>query len=420
MITGGDTLEQVNIEGKRSGDGFVAHKDSLVSALSRAQSERVTLSDEVVLGRKGFMGYLKALAGSNIIKVVPANGNASGVQVAEKGVKVVCGSHQSYLPNGAWIKEKTAHTYSLIHVSPSNAIMPNLGSVELAEALSKVLPFASTDEKRPILECIKVVQKDGKLTLTGCDTFSLSEVSLNFEEGEAEALIYHSDLKDLIPALRKAKRVKVSIEVKGSENGAIFDKSVVIDTEVIRYRLHCQEGNYPDYETLIPNDFTATASFDTKEVIKACKSLLTVWYKDGFKPVARPITLTIEEGMIRLQAQDERGEAVIPAETSGQGKVAIMGKRLLGALKACNGMVDMSIVDATTGVVFTVDSHRCLVMPMELPKPETEGQTKAEGEGKSSRRQRRRRAKAEAKTEAKGKGEGEGEGEREGEAVGVA
>jgi DNA polymerase-3 subunit beta len=38
-------LEQVNIEGKRSGEGFVAHKDQLVNALSRAQGERVTLFD---------------------------------------------------------------------------------------------------------------------------------------------------------------------------------------------------------------------------------------------------------------------------------------------------------------------------------------------------------------------------------------
>ena len=66
-------MEQVNIEGKRSGDGFVAHKDELVNALSRAQGERVTLfDDDVTLGRKGFTAYLKALAGSNIVKIACA------------------------------------------------------------------------------------------------------------------------------------------------------------------------------------------------------------------------------------------------------------------------------------------------------------------------------------------------------------
>ena len=63
--------------GKRSGDGFVAHKPMLVSALSRALAERVMLMD-FTIGRKGLLGYLKALAGSNIVKVVPASGSASG------------------------------------------------------------------------------------------------------------------------------------------------------------------------------------------------------------------------------------------------------------------------------------------------------------------------------------------------------
>jgi hypothetical protein len=38
-------IEQLNIEGKRSGDGFVAHKAILVNALSRALAERLVLFD---------------------------------------------------------------------------------------------------------------------------------------------------------------------------------------------------------------------------------------------------------------------------------------------------------------------------------------------------------------------------------------
>ena len=69
--------------GKRSGNGFIAHKAVLVSALSRALSERVTLMD-FTIGRKGFLGYLKALGGSNVIKVIPSSNGASEVQAAAK------------------------------------------------------------------------------------------------------------------------------------------------------------------------------------------------------------------------------------------------------------------------------------------------------------------------------------------------
>ena len=76
--------EQLNIEGKRSGLGMVAHKATLVNALSRALAERVVLMD-FTIGRKGFVAYLKSLGGSNIIKVVPsASVSASGSQADAK------------------------------------------------------------------------------------------------------------------------------------------------------------------------------------------------------------------------------------------------------------------------------------------------------------------------------------------------
>ena len=64
-------IEQLNIVGKRSGNGLVAHKATLVNALSRALSERVVLLDYTI-GRRGLLGYLKALAGSNIVKIACA------------------------------------------------------------------------------------------------------------------------------------------------------------------------------------------------------------------------------------------------------------------------------------------------------------------------------------------------------------
>jgi hypothetical protein len=393
-------LEQVNIEGKRSGEGFVAHKDQLVNALSRAQGERVTLFDsDVTLGRKGFYAYLKALAGSNIVKIIPANDNASGSQVIAKGLKVVCGSHESYLPDGAWIskgKKTVPYTFVQVRVSPSNAVMPNLGSVELAEALSKVLPFTSTDEQRPVLQMVRLYQKDGKLTLTGCDGFSLSEVSFNFEDGEGEALIQRDELRGLIPALRKAKRVRLSFEEKADDDGGLLSKSVVIDTELIRYKCQSQRGQYPGYDKIIPTEFTANASFDTKEALKAIRSLLAVWYDDSLKPLYRPLILTIAQGKVVMEAKEDRGKAEIAAETSGEGKVKVEGKRLIQALKACGGIVDLKLVNASSPMLFAVDSHICLVMPMMMGEAEAEAKTEAKAEAKTE-------AKAEAKARPKGK-----------------
>ncbi len=82
-------MEQLNIVGKRSGDGFVAHKAMLVNALSRALADRVVLMD-LTIGRRGLLRYLKALGGSNVVKIIPSNGSASGSQTnGHKRLKVL-------------------------------------------------------------------------------------------------------------------------------------------------------------------------------------------------------------------------------------------------------------------------------------------------------------------------------------------
>ena len=143
-------MEKLNIEGKRSGEGFVAHKAMLVNALSRAIAERVMLLD-FTIGRKGLLAYLKALGGSNIVKVVPSNGSASETQATEKRLKVICGANTSYLADSDWIGEKTPLTLCEVRVSPSNTVTPNVGAIELSEALNRLLPFTAKGNDRPVL-----------------------------------------------------------------------------------------------------------------------------------------------------------------------------------------------------------------------------------------------------------------------------
>jgi len=357
---------------------------------------------ETTIGRKGFLGYLKALAGGNMVKVTPANGSASGLQANGKGLRVVCGNHQSYVSDGAWLKDKTPFSFCQVRVSPSYAVMPNLGGNELAEALSRVLPFTDTDDARPVLQCVKVVQKDDKLTLIAADGFTLGEINLDFEAGEAEALINRDDVKGLIPALRKAKRVKVSFEQKpDSDNGGLLAKSLIVDTELIKYSLPSQDGSYPDYGKVFPTESIASASFDTKEAVKACQSLLAIWFDDETKGLYRPLTLTVADNKVTIEAKEDRGSMVISAETSGEARIAVAGNYLIKALRACGGIAEMKLASSQSPIALTVDGYRCLVMPMRLPEGkaeteavateteatvETQPETKAEGKPKPKRK----------------------------------
>jgi DNA polymerase-3 subunit beta len=290
--------------GKRSGEGFIAHKAMLVNALSRALSERVTLMD-FTIGRRGLLGYLKALGGSNVIKVTPSNGSASGVQAnGHKRLKITCGANTSYLEDLAWIstegKRMTPLSICEVRVSPNNTVKPNIGSLELAEALNRVLPFTASDDARPILQCVNLVAKEGKLTLVSADGFRLAVVSLDYDDGEGQALINNDDLKGIANALRRAKRARISFEGEDVTKPS----SLIIDTELIRYKWVSNGGQYPDYEKLIPNEFNTYAHFDTVEAIKVISSLKVLADSKAY-----PIDLTIGNGKIVMANPDDKGQA---------------------------------------------------------------------------------------------------------------
>jgi DNA polymerase-3 subunit beta len=367
-------LEQLNIVGKRSGDGFVAHKALLVNALSRGLSERVVLMD-FTIGRKGLLGYLKALGGSNVVKMIPSNGGASGSQAnGHKRLKVICGANTSYLADNEWIGEKTPLTLCEVRVSPSNTVTPNVGASELAEALNRVLPFTAREDNRPVLQCVLFTGKDGKLTLVSADGFRLAVISLDYD-GEGQALINRDDLKGITNALKRAKRARVSFEGEDATKAS----SLIIDTELVRYKWVSVDGNYPEYQKLIPTEFNIFAHFDTVEAVKAVNSLKALSDSKAY-----PIDLTIGDGKLVMANTDDKGQADIPADTDGQGFVRIDGGYFAEALRACGGMVDFKLTNAYSPMLFTVDGYQLVVMPMMTDKANEQAKADREAKGEAT------------------------------------
>jgi len=341
----------------------------MVNALSRALAERVVLMD-FTIGRKGFLTYLKSLGGSNVVKVVPSsNGDASGLRVADKRLKVVCGANTSYLDDMAWVGEKTPLTLCDVRVSPSNTIKPNLGALELSEALSRVVPFTAKEDNRPVLQSVLFRVQDGKLTLVSADGFRLAMVKLDFDSDEGQVLINRDELRGVISALRRAYRVRVSFEKSGE---SLDGMSLVLNTELIRYKWRGMDGNFPEYEKLIPTDFNTFVSFDTNEALKAVSSLKALSDSKAY-----PIDLSIGNGKLTMSSPDDKGQAEIPADTQGEGKIRLDGSYLADALRACGGMVELKLVNSTSPMLFTSPNYELVVMPMfagenNKPKGETE------------------------------------------------
>jgi len=365
-------LEQLNIVGKRSGDsGFVAHKATLVNALSRVLADRVMVGDFTV-GRKGFLGYVKALAGSNIIRVIPANGDASVSQVnGNKRLRVTCGSNTSYLEDLAWVGEKTPLTLCEVRVSSKRIVQPNIGGLELAEALNRVIPFTAKEDNRPVLQCVLFKAGEGKLTLVSADGFRLAVVTLDCDV-EGQVLINRDELRGIANALRKAHRVALSFE---QSRDSLDGTSLVIDTELMRYRWRGADGQFPDYEKLIPAEAHTTAHLDTVEAGKAIASLKALADSKSY-----PIDLHLNGGVV-MSSPDDKGEVTMPADIEGgEVRVRIDGSYLTEALRACGGMVDFKLTDGKSPVLFVVDGYQLVVMPMLTGEAKAEAEAKPEAD----------------------------------------
>jgi DNA polymerase-3 subunit beta len=200
-----------------------------------------------------------------------------------------------------------------------------------------------------------------------------------------------------------------------------------VDTELVRYKLPNQEGTYPDYGRVIPSEFTASASFDTKEAIKASRSLLAFWYDDQTKPLHRPLILTIGNGKVTIEAKEDRGKAEIEADTSGEGKIAVDGKYLVEALKACGGIVNLQLASPNSPMLFSSDGYQVLVMPLFMgnasEQAEQEAKAASKAEGKTEAEAEKVAKETEAKPKGKAKGKAKAEEpvtEEEREAVAVA
>ena len=74
---------------------------------------------------------------------------------------------------------------------------------------------------------------------------------------------------------------------------------------------------------------------------------------------------------------DDKGQADIPADTDGEGYVRIDGQYLAQALKACGGMVDFSLTNALSPMLFSQNGYQVVVMPMVTDKAQKETKAKA-------------------------------------------
>ncbi len=135
---------------------------------------------------------------------------------------------------------------------------------QLTEALPRVIFSTSVDETRPILTGVLFILEKGALTLVSTDGFRLSRKRLKTDSlTESKVVIPKGILTELLKTSEDTDEILVSIQEK--------DKQVVFGINEIALTSRILEGDYPDFEKIIPKSSNIVIRMDKNEFMQAVK-----------------------------------------------------------------------------------------------------------------------------------------------------
>lgn len=192
-------------------------------------------------------------------------------------------------------------------------------------AISQIVFAAAADDSRPVLTGGYAQFSGDTLTLAAADGFRLAVHHLSLIEPakeEAGVIIPARSLRELDRLLRDQED-PVEITINPQKSQVLF---LLKDVEIVSQLI---QGNFPDYNQLIPQSHTTRAVIKVAEFLRAIKSA-SVFARDGSGIVK--LEITPGEG-IQISARAEEvgdNEGFIEAEIEGQeAKIAFNSKYLM-------------------------------------------------------------------------------------------
>jgi len=243
-----------------------------------------------------------------------------------------------------------------------------LNSGQLVEALNKVLFSVSTDETRPVLTGVLVIFDSDKLVLVSTDGFRLSQktIQIDTNKKELKVILPKNMLHELLRMMGESNSVEFSYSK--NDNQILFGLGgTVLTSRIIN-------GEFPDFEKIIPKKSTWTFVTDKDELLRAVK-LASVFARDSanlvkFKMKKDSIEVVAESSQYGSQSTNIDSK-IISDEDIGKDFVIGFNYRFLeDFLNSCKSDdVEIGVSDPNTSAVFldTKDKdYLHIIMPVRM------------------------------------------------------
>lgn len=268
------------------------------------------------------------------------------------------------------IKSKDANTKMKGISSEEFPVLPkldggekfNLPAETLRKAIDQVAFVASTNISRPVLTGTLWILKDKKLKIVATDSYRLAEKIIDVEnEGNSTFIVPGRTAQELSKILGSAQSKEISLHV--TKNQIAFE----VDGVSLTSRLI--EGNFPDYEKILPKESKTKAKIKVDEFVSALKKVSVIVKENN-----NSIKILLDAGKISMSTEKTQiGEGVCEFSLEMEGdkaEVALNVQYLIDALaRMDDDYVNFGLNDALSPVILSPakpSGYTHIIMPLKV------------------------------------------------------
>lgn len=227
--------------------------------------------------------------------------------------------------------------------------------------VKRVARVVSRDDSRPILAGVLIDVADSTVKMVATDSYrlALEETTIEQENAEFSAVISGSFLNELASLAGEYEQIELSL----SENQIIarYGNYTFINRRI--------EGNYPNYNQLLPESFDTKINFDGKKLLDAAKRVSLV--SNNTSPVRFDVNQASQTTQLSCTTQDTgAAQETIGSAIEGEDvQIAFNGHYLIDGLNSLDGnMVCLELQGSVKPGIFKNEQGNFiyLIMPVRL------------------------------------------------------
>ena len=196
----------------------------------------------------------------------------------------------------------------------------------LKDAIAQVVIAASPDENRPVLAGVYMYIEEGNLILVATDSYRLAERMIELPKDHT------GELNAIVPARTMQELVRILGDTDSDVSMYLADNQVMFQLDNVEMVSRLIEGQFPNYQQIIPSEEKTVATLATNELGRITK-MANLFAREN----AGSIKVEVQaEGEIRIMSSASQvGENTSSAECEvggDDGEISLNARYLSDAL----------------------------------------------------------------------------------------